>query len=90
MGIQHRCPQCRKVYTTELEPKAAGDTRMIQDIYPDAEPYQTEQLMSLGFCSDKCFDECLSGKRPEYTYDEKGRRFENGVRKPFADPPEDM
>jgi len=87
MGIQRQCPKCKKVYTTELEPKA--DSRMIQDIYPDAEPYQREQLQT-GYCSDKCIDEALSGTRePQYTYDERGRRFENGERKLFADPPED-
>ena len=48
------------------------------------EPWLTEQYIS-GLCSDKCFDEHISGNRPEYTYDERGRRFENGVRKPFAD-----
>ncbi len=90
MRLLRRCPKCKRAYETELEAKAEGDTRMIQDIYPDAEPYQTEQLMSLGICSDKCFDEALSGTRePQYTYDKKGRRFENGERKPFADPPEE-
>jgi hypothetical protein len=91
VGITRQCPQCFEFYTTELEPKPEGDTRMIQDIYPDAEPYQTEQLMALGICSDRCFDRYISGERPEYTYDNHRfpRRFENGVRKLFADPPED-
>lgn len=80
------CPQCKEWYEPELKPKATGDTRAIQDIYPDAEPWQTEQLIT-GLCSDKCFDVHISGHRPEYTYDKRGRRFENGVRKPFADPP---
>jgi hypothetical protein len=52
-----------------------------------AEPYQNEQHI-LGFCSDKCFDDSM-GPRSEYTYDERGRRFENGERKLFADAPED-
>jgi len=81
-----KCPQCKKIYEIELPPRPEGDRRMIQDIYPDAEPYQREQLQ-LGYCSDKCFDESISGSRPEYTYDEKGRRFENGVRQPYADAP---
>lgn len=82
-----RCPKCKKNYTPELRPRSKDDRRPIQEIYPDAEPYQREQLNILGLCSDKCFDEYISGSRPEYTYDEKGRRFENGVRKPLADPP---
>ena len=81
-----QCPNCKRVYTPELPPPR-GDysarNRPIQKIYPDAEPYQREQLQT-GLCSDKCFD---GGWRPEYTYDEKGRRFENGERKLFADPP---
>ena len=56
-------------------------------LHPNAEPYQKEQLKT-GYCSDRCYDEAISGHRPEYTYDEKGRRFENGERKIFADPPE--
>ncbi len=85
--MKRRCPQCTKVYETDLE-LPLDDRRAIQKIFPDAEPYQREQL-KVGYCSDKCNDEAVSGKRPEYTYDdEKGRRFENGVRKLFADPPE--
>ncbi len=65
------CPHCKKAYTPE-----GGD-----------EPWQKEQLI-IGICSDKCYDESISGTRePQYTYDERGRRFENGERKPFADPP---
>ncbi|KKN05103.1 hypothetical protein LCGC14_1090580 [marine sediment metagenome] len=86
--MERRCPHCTKVYETDLE-RAPGDNRLIQVIFPDAEPYQREQL-KVGYCSDKCIDEDMSGERPEYTYDEKGRRFENGERKLFADPPEDM
>lgn len=69
-----KCPQCKKEYTPDFPERRE-----------DAEPYQNEQHQ-IGYCSDKCFDESISGHRPEYTYDEKGRRFENGVRKPFADP----
>lgn len=72
------CPQCKKEYTPDLPERRK-----------DAEPYQNEQHQ-IGYCSDKCNDEALSGTRePQYTYDERGRRFENGVRKLFADPPED-
>lgn len=82
-----QCPQCMKFYTPELPPRPRNDLRSIQLIYPDAEPYQREQLQT-GYCSDKCIDEAYSGTRePQYTYDEKGRRFENGERKLFADPP---
>ena len=89
MRLLRQCPKCKRFYETELEAKEKGDTQTIQDIYPDAEPWQTEQLTSTGLCSDKCYDESISGERPEYTYDEKGRRFENGERKLFADPPRD-
>ena len=72
-----RCPECKKDYEPDFPERREG-----------AEPYQNEQH-KVGYCSDKCFDEAISGHRPEYMYDEKGRRFENGVRKLFADPPED-
>jgi len=70
------CPQCNKNYTPDFPERRH-----------DAEPYQNEQHQ-LGYCSDKCFDEAVNGVggRPEYTYDEKGRRFENGVRRLFAEP----
>ncbi len=83
--MKRRCPHCTKVYETDLE-RPSGDRRPIQKIFPDAEPYQREQL-NIGYCSDKCNDEAISGERSEYTYDERGRRFENGERKLFADPP---
>ena len=83
--MKRRCPHCTKVYETDLD-RPPGDRRPIQKIFPDAEPYQREQL-NIGYCSDKCNDEAISGERPDYTYDERGRRFEDGVRKPFADPP---
>ena len=75
-----RCPQCKKEYIPDLI--SAGGW-----LHPDAEPYQRQQLQYPPYCSDKCFDEAISGHRSEYTYDEKGRRYENGVRKIFADPP---
>ncbi len=70
-----RCPECKKSYNPPPRVK-----------FNPNEPYLSEQHIT-GLCSDKCFDEHISGSRPEYTYDEKGRRYENGVRKPFADPP---
>ncbi len=79
-----QCPQCTKVYTPDKPPY--GKTPEGKDILW-GEPWQNEQNIT-GLCSDKCYDESISGERPEYTYDGKGRRFENGVRKPFADPPE--
>lgn len=71
------CPNCKKFYTPDKPPHGR--------IW--GEPWQNEQHVT-GICSDKCYDESVSGHRPEYTYDAKGRRFENGARKPFADPPE--
>ena len=71
------CPECRKGYEPDFPVLVEG-----------AEPYQNEQH-KVGYCSDKCYDEAISGERAEYTYDEKGRRFENGERKLYADPPED-
>jgi len=76
------CPNCGKEYETDLEARDPRDPRPIQKIYPDAEPYQREQL-KLGLCSDKCFDEYV-GTEEEYTYDEKGRRFKDGERKLYA------
>ena len=55
------CPGCKKRYIPDLLPRE-GDNRLIQLIYPDAEPYQREQLQS-GYCSDKCIDEASHGTR---------------------------
>lgn len=76
------CPNCGKVYSTDLDPPD-NDPRLIQQIFPEAEPWQREQLQT-GLCSDKCFDEYLGVTG--YTYDEKGRRFKKGVRKLFVSP----
>jgi len=76
------CPNCGREYETDFEAPDPRDPRLIQKIYPDAEPYQREQL-KLGYCSDKCFDESI-GADADYTYDEKGRRFKDGVRKLYA------
>lgn len=81
------CLHCRKHYKPELSMPPGGDPRPLQKIYPNAEPYQLEQLMLLGICSDKCFDEYI-GVKHKYTYDEKGRRFKDGKRLLYAEAPE--
>ncbi len=82
-----QCPQCWKFYTPELI--AIAGQSLVRLAHTKEEPYQRQQLQHPPYCSDKCYDEAISGERPEYTYDEKGRRFENGIRKLFADPPEE-
>jgi len=52
-----KCPNCKKVYTPVLE-RPVGDTRPIQQIFPDSTPTEREQLIS-GICSDKCWSEFL-------------------------------
>ena len=54
VGILKRCPNCNKVYETELEltDKAA------QVSYPNESAWKREQLIS-GLCSDKCWNEYL-------------------------------
>lgn len=76
--MKRRCPQCKRIYETELEPTSDG---LIQKIYPDALPYQREQLKT-GICSDKCWDEHLWGDRwIEVTvYDENGKWVSGGWR----------
>lgn len=69
------CPHCLKDYEVDAPNQTA-----------ELEPWQRQQHQYPPYCSDKCFDEAISGERPEYTYDEKGRRFEDGVRKLFAAP----
>ena len=78
------CPNCRKIYRSELD-LPDNDPRLIQQILPDAEPWQREQLKT-GYCSDKCYDEAI-GADARYTYDEKGRRFKDGVRQLYAEAP---
>lgn len=74
-----QCRHCNKYYETELEPPSADDKRKIQDIYPDALPYQREQLKS-DICSDKCWDEHLWGEQESTVYDENGRWVSGGWR----------
>ena len=57
MSEKKRCPNCGKVYEPVLK-RPQGDDRLIQDIYPDAKPFEREQLMT-GICSDECWDEWL-------------------------------
>lgn len=52
------CPNCQRHYLPELPEKDPHDDRVMQAIYPEAEPYQREQLIS-GLCSDRCWDEYL-------------------------------
>lgn len=60
-----KCPNCGKVYEPVLKPvpgmgdhMTKGNSPLVQDIYPDAEPWQREQLIS-GICSDGCWEEFL-------------------------------
>ena len=48
------CPICGKHYTPVLKPIPKDDKRLIQEVYPNAEPYQREQLQT-GICSDACW-----------------------------------
>ncbi len=52
------CPVCGKHYEPELggrDPEVA-----IQLQFPEAKPYQREQLVS-GICSDECWSEMFGG-----------------------------
>ena len=50
------CPNCKKVYEPELGERKSG--ALIQNEFPNALPYQREQLIT-GICSDECWDEFL-------------------------------
>ena len=50
------CPVCKKHYKPDLAEPSKNDKRCIQNIYPQAKPYQREQLLS-GVCSDECWNE---------------------------------
>jgi len=78
--MKRRCPQCKRAYETELEYPSRDDRQLIQDIYPDALPYQREQLQS-GICSDRCWDEYLQPEQEtEAVYDENGKWISGGWR----------
>jgi endogenous inhibitor of DNA gyrase (YacG/DUF329 family) len=53
------CPQCGKVYQTELE-RPEGDNRPIQQIFPDESRWKKEQLIS-GVCCQRCWNLYLWG-----------------------------
>ena len=57
------CPECGIEYVTSLDRDGSG--RCIQDIHPNAEPWEREQLMS-GLCSQKCWNKHVG----DYDYDE--------------------
>lgn len=54
------CPQCKSHYKPVLE-RPAGDTRPINQIFPNAKPFEREQLIT-GLCSNKCWNEFLGVK----------------------------
>lgn len=56
------CPQCHRHYTPVLSEINAEDNRLIQDIYPDAFPFEREQLLT-GICSDVCWNKYLGVPR---------------------------
>lgn len=56
------CPECKKHYKPILK-RPEGDTRPIQQIFPDAPAWQREQLVT-GLCSNKCWQNYIGG-RPE-------------------------
>jgi len=53
---QKICPNCKKIYTPDLERKYPE--MPIQKEFPTAKPYQREQHIT-GLCSDKCWNEYL-------------------------------
>ena len=46
------CPVCKKEYEPVLGER---DGRLIQVQFPDAEPFEREQLIT-GICSDACWE----------------------------------
>jgi hypothetical protein len=51
------CPQCQKHYKPKFE-RPKGDRHCIQEILPDAKPFEREQLLT-GLCSDACWKKYL-------------------------------
>lgn len=49
------CPVCKRHYKPDLPEPDPNDPRVIQVIYPQAKPYQREQLLT-GICSDECWN----------------------------------
>jgi len=54
--VLRRCPNCLNEYNTVLKRKRSD--LPVQKEFPDAEPWQREQLIS-GICSDSCWDEFI-------------------------------
>lgn len=52
------CKMCKKTY--ELAIQDDIDTRMIQEQFPNREPWEREQLIS-GICSDECWEKINYG-----------------------------
>ena len=52
-GCMKECPECKKIYKPILI-RPRGDSRCIQDIFPETPRYQREQLLS-GLCSNTCW-----------------------------------
>lgn len=55
------CPQCHRHYKPKLT-RPEGDTRSINIIFPNAKPFEREQLMT-GLCSDNCWRKYLGHKK---------------------------
>ena len=64
------CENCKREYIPVLGER--DPNRPIQEQFPDAEPWEREQLSVLGFCSDECFDKYLGVEGYVYT---DGKRF---------------
>jgi len=54
------CPQCGRHYRPALGERPKGDNRPIQEIFPNAKPFEREQLIT-GLCSDKCWRKHVLG-----------------------------
>ncbi len=52
-----QCPNCKEAYEPELGERK-HPTKPVQNEFPDAKPYQREQLIT-GLCSDNCWNEYL-------------------------------
>jgi len=50
------CPVCKKEYIPVLGERRQPEL-LVQQEFPDAEPWEREQLLS-GICSDECWDGC--------------------------------
>jgi len=60
------CPQCHTHYKPVLGERPKGDNRPVNQIFPNAKPFEREQLIT-GLCSDKCWNEYLNIKQPTLT-----------------------